>query len=129
MSRIETNGKGLEKTFAQDATEAGFIVKNPRPIRIQKPVKNRNGILSKVVTLPDKLVIDPDTKRYKHVEITSGSPHSCHKKAQRRVVKAAGMEANYAVITEAQEKQIHEAPTSKEKRIIILAIFGWLLTL
>lgn len=116
-------GKSVEQLFVSFAVSAGFVVEPPRPIRIKTPVENRNGLLTKTVTLPDAYVIDPQSQRTAHVEVTNGCGCNEHKEAQMRVVEAAGV-SNYYVLTGNQVRELGIIPEI-DRYAAICDIFGW----
>ena len=115
-----------ETGFKTDARNAGFIVRPAKLIECKEPVEDRYGELNKTATTPDCILIDPQTGRQMHVEITSGSGESPHKEAQKRVIEAAGVH-NYCVVKGDHVKELHEKPDKATKRAFLLALFGWLL--
>lgn len=116
----------LERLFEKEAVAAGFVVRQPRSIRISEPVKNSGGKKDKVVTTPDFLVVNPDNGSEAHVEIVNGRGGGDHKAAQMRVVEAAGVK-NYAQITGHEVYAIKNARTVEEKRYLLLKILYWLI--
>jgi hypothetical protein len=112
--------------FGIEAREAGFKVENPKSIRIDQPVEDKNGIIQKTVTVPDYWIIDPSTELSMHVEVTTGGGETPHKEAQARVVAAAGVD-NYVMITGAMVKALAAETTKAGKYMLLCSFFGWTL--
>lgn len=115
----------FEKFFAKQAQEAGFMVEQPRSIRIQTPVLDKNGERNKYVTTPDYMIKDPRTGQEFHVEVTSSSGNTPHKAAQQRVVEAAQVK-NYRVITGDDILQLEELLNPDQKYILLAQLLGML---
>lgn len=113
-----------ERLFASSVLRAGFTVQRSPSIRCLTPVIDRNGEKKKIVTTPDFLVTDPETKRSMYVEVTQGNGAWDSKKAQMRVVEAAGID-NYRQLTGDQIQTLLEAPTPEAIRTILYELFQW----
>jgi len=116
-----------EVNFARLAGEAGFMVMQPRSIRIEEPVNDKNGVLKKIVTSPDFYVVVPDLDQGVHVEVTNSSGDTPHKQAQQRVVDKAGV-TNYVVVSGEQIKEMADLITVEEKYRFLIKIFSSVLS-
>lgn len=116
--------KEVEKSFIRAVEEAGLIVEPAPAIRCQEPVMDRCGEVKKTVTLPDCFVRNPRDNRNIHVEITKGNGDNPHKKAQRRVVKAAQVD-NYIQVTGDQIAVLFSLVSPELKRQFLEQLFGW----
>ena len=134
MSKERKNGRrngerrkgiNLEKRFSKILSKTYLEVNRDCPsIRCDNcPVENKNGDLLKKVTKPDCYVCDPKTKQGMYVEITNGNGNGKHKKAQRRVVEAAGVN-NYFVLTGDHMNQLEEVDTAEEALVLVFDWFG-----
>lgn len=114
--------KTTETQFANLAKNAGFIVKPGKSIRIEKPVKDKNGLTKKIVTTPDFFITDPKNDLNFHIEVTDSSGNTPHKSAQKRVIDSAGIQ-NYVVITGNQIEKVQKLLSPKEQKEILLQFF------
>ena len=80
-------------------------------------------MLTKTVTLPDAFVIDPETKKTAHVEVTNGRGCNEHKEAQMRVVLEAGI-VNYFMLTGDEVKKLGEVP-EVDRYTALCQLFKW----
>jgi hypothetical protein len=105
----------IERSFAVTAIRAGVTVESGHSIRSPIPVRDKNGELKKMVHNPDFYL--RDQKRAAHVEVGNGIGENPSKRAQRRVVKAAGV-TNYNYLSGRQVHALEPVPDNA-----ILSIF------
>lgn len=123
-----SNGSNeTERVFASTVLRAGLIVEPSPSIRCKQPVLNKRGVPVKTVTTPDYLVTDPISTKTMYVEVTHGNGSWPSKKAQKRVVLAAGIE-NYIQLTGNQIQTLLNAPTPEAIRSQLFELFHWKLT-
>lgn len=100
MSR-ERRIRSWEDRLADLLRSIGYVGKPSRPIKVEKSVKDKNGIWRKTCTTPDMEI--PLNKRNGNgvvfVELTNNLGNSPHKRAQRRVVAKAELKEQYVVIS------------------------------
>ena len=135
MSKERKNGRrnderkkgiNLEKRFSKILSKTYLEVnRDCSSIRCDNcPVENKNGDLLKKVTKPDCYVWDPKKERGMFAEITNGIGDNKHKRAQRRVVEAAGVD-NYFVLTGDHMNQLEEVDSAEEILDLVFNWFGW----
>ncbi|MFC1653250.1 hypothetical protein ACFL1M_00180 [Patescibacteria group bacterium] len=126
MSKKERRAKGrkAESLFAKLVAGTYLQVdRNPPSIRAEEPVDVGNG-KKKSVTHPDCVVRDPKFDREMFVEVTSGSGDNGHKKAQKKVADAAGVE-NYELVNGADLDELVEASSPGNRLNLLLNWFNW----
>lgn len=120
--------KDSEALFKQAITGSGFTAEDPRVIVSLEAVKDKQGKKRKTKTLPDFYVVDKKSGQGVHVEVTNGSGNNPHKKAQQRVVEAAGVE-NYVQLTGDEVSAIANEENPKKKRQLITKLLHLITTL
>lgn len=113
-----------ENEFIDEARSAGLDVYQSPAIPCPYPVENKYGEITKVKTVPDCIVIDEKLAAYFYVEVTNGGASTSHKKAQMRVVEAAGIQ-NYAVITSTEIEYLKLLSEPQQKLGYLRYLFGW----
>lgn len=105
----------VERSFAVTAIRAGVTVESGHSIRSPRPVRDKNGELRKTVHNPDFYL--RDHKRAAHVEVGNGVGENPSKRAQRRVVKAAGV-TNYNYLSGRQVHALEPEPNNNVLAIL-----------
>lgn len=95
----ERRNRSLEGRFVDLVKSVGLKAFPPPSIRVEKPVKDKNGEWTKTCTTPDLGVgFGRDEDIRVMVEVTSSNGNTPHKRAQGRVVRKAGLGAKYVVV-------------------------------
>lgn len=113
-----------EIEFIRQAEMAGLIVVESPRIYCQKPVASSHSGKTIKSTLPDCVAIDPYLPNFTYVEVTDGNKSTGHKKAQRRVIKAAKVQ-NYVVVTENELSRLISYEEPELKLAYLYNLFGW----
>lgn len=126
MSRQERNiGHDFtERLFYKAVLELGLNITPAPSIRSPYPVADRFGEIRKTVTQPDFLVRDIPLQREMLVEVTTSSGDLEAKRAQQRVVEAAGV-ANYIQLTGDQIRALAQTEYLNQRKELLFSFFGW----
>jgi hypothetical protein len=112
-----------ERLFYRVVSSLGLKIEISPSIRSPYAVADKNGEIRKVVTQPDFLVTDVPMERSMYVEITTSSGDLDAKRAQQRVVEAAGI-TNYIQLT---GDQVHALSLQQgtPSQFLLFSYFGW----